>query len=94
MEEEIEEFYKRLEKVLNDLPKKDIKILVGWNAKVGNDNSGWEKAMGRYGYGDRNDRSINGVCNKKEPFCNQHKIPAIKKAGSGLRWHHMENIRT
>jgi len=56
-DEEIEEFYEGLEKVLDDLPKKDIKIITGdWNAKVGSDNSGWEKVMGRYGYGDQNDR--------------------------------------
>jgi len=56
-DEEIEEFYDGLEKVLDDLPKKDIKIITGdWNAKVGSDNSGWEKVMGRYGYGDQNDR--------------------------------------
>ena len=27
-----------------------------WNAKVGNDNTGWNSVMGRYGFGDRNDR--------------------------------------
>ena len=56
-DEEIERFYEDLEKVLNELPNKDIKVIVGdWNAKVGTDNSGWETVMGRYGYGDQNDR--------------------------------------
>jgi hypothetical protein len=27
-----------------------------WNAKIGNDNTGWNSVMGRYGFGDRNDR--------------------------------------
>ena len=42
---------------MNDLPKKDVKILLGdWNAKVGLDNDGWEHTMGRYGYGETNER--------------------------------------
>ncbi|CAF5116865.1 unnamed protein product, partial [Rotaria magnacalcarata] len=37
--------------------KKDILVITGdWNAKVGNDNRGWESAMGKYGYGSRNER--------------------------------------
>ena len=56
-DEEIERFYKDLEKVHNELPNKGIKVIVGdWNAKVGTNNSGWETVMGRYGYGDQNDR--------------------------------------
>jgi len=38
-------------------PKKDILNITGdWNAKVGDDNTGWESAMGKYGYGIRNER--------------------------------------
>lgn len=56
-EEEIDEFYNDIEKVIKDIPKKDLMILTGdWNAKVGNDNTGWEEVMGRYGYGDKNGR--------------------------------------
>ena len=39
--EEIERFCEDLEKVLNELSNKDIKVMVGdWNAKDGTDNSG------------------------------------------------------
>jgi exonuclease III len=56
-EDDIERFYDQLEQVFNELPNKDVKIITGdWNAKVGSDNAGWEHVMGRYGYGDRNER--------------------------------------
>ena len=35
----------------------DMLIITGdWNAKVANDNSGWQSAMGTYGYDQRNER--------------------------------------
>jgi len=56
-EDDIETFYGQLEHTIEELPKKDVKIVIGdWNAKVGMDNVGWEQVMGRYGYGERNDR--------------------------------------
>ena len=56
-EEDIETFYGQLEHTIEELPKKDVKIVVGdWNAKVGTDNVGWEQVMGCHGYGERNDR--------------------------------------
>ena len=56
-EDEIETFYDNLEDAMARTPKKDMLIITGdWNAKVGNDNSGWESAMGRYGYGQRIER--------------------------------------
>ena len=56
-DEEGEIFYEQLEKTLRQLPKKDVKLIIGdWNAKVGTDRSGWEQIMGRYGYGQRNER--------------------------------------
>ncbi|CAF4049065.1 unnamed protein product [Rotaria sp. Silwood2] len=56
-ENDIEAFYSNLEDAIGKTPKKDILILTGdWNAKVGNDNTGWEAVMGRYGYGTRNER--------------------------------------
>ncbi|CAF1270699.1 unnamed protein product [Adineta ricciae] len=59
-ENEIEIFYSDLEDAIGKTPKKDILILTGdWNAKVGDDNTGWETAMGRYGYGTRNERGEN-----------------------------------
>lgn len=56
-EEDIETFYGQLEHTIEDLPKKDVKIVMGdWNAKVGTENVGWEQVMGRHGYGERNER--------------------------------------
>src|ERR1043165_283939 len=55
-EEDVEQFYEDLEKTLEEVPKRDIKVLMGdWNAKIGTDEKGWETVMGRYGHGDRND---------------------------------------
>ena len=40
--EEIERFYEDLQKVLNELPNKDVNIIIGdWNAKVGAGNNGY-----------------------------------------------------
>ncbi|CAF3825274.1 unnamed protein product [Rotaria sp. Silwood1] len=56
-DEEIEAFYNSIENTLAKVPKKDLILMSGdWNAKVGNDNTGWNSVMGRYGFGDRNDR--------------------------------------
>uniref|UniRef100_A0A672N8W4 Endonuclease/exonuclease/phosphatase domain-containing protein n=1 Tax=Sinocyclocheilus grahami TaxID=75366 RepID=A0A672N8W4_SINGR len=56
-EEEVETFYGQLEHTIEELPKKDVKIVIGdWNAKVGTDNLGWEQVMGCHGYGQRNNR--------------------------------------
>ena len=56
-DEDIGDFYGELQEVLNDSPKKDIKVRMGdWNAKTGKDRVGWETVMGRFGYGERNER--------------------------------------
>ncbi|CAF2033538.1 unnamed protein product [Rotaria magnacalcarata] len=56
-EEDIEAFYNDIEEALTRADKKDILILTGdWNAKIGNDNTNWKSVMGKYGYGDRNER--------------------------------------
>ena len=56
-DEEIEAFYNCIENTLAKVPKKDLILMSGdWNAKVGNDNTGWNSVMGRYSFGDRNDR--------------------------------------
>jgi hypothetical protein len=56
-EEDIEAFYSDIDEVLSKTDKKDITILTGdWNAKIGNENKDWKSVMGRYGYGDRNER--------------------------------------
>lgn len=56
-DEEIEAFYNSIENTLAKVPKKDLILMSGdWNAKVGNDNTGWNSVMDRYDFGDRNDR--------------------------------------
>ncbi|CAF1359303.1 unnamed protein product [Rotaria magnacalcarata] len=56
-EEDIDAFYNDIEEALTKTDKKDILILTGdWNAKIGNDNTDWKSVMGKYGYGDRNER--------------------------------------
>ena len=56
-EEDIEAFYSDIEMVLSKIDKSDVIILTGdWNAKIGTDNDDWQSVMGRYGYGDRNER--------------------------------------
>ena len=53
----MEAFYDNLEQVVAKTSKKDILIITGdWNAKVGENNTGWECVMGKYGYGTRNER--------------------------------------
>ena len=56
-DEQVEQFYADLETTLDDIPKKNIVIIASdWNANVGSDNNGWERVMGKFGYGDKNDR--------------------------------------
>ena len=50
-----EEFYNR-QNVLDETPRRDIKILMGdTNAKVGSDNTGREEIMGQHGLGTMNE---------------------------------------
>ncbi|CAF2077579.1 unnamed protein product [Rotaria magnacalcarata] len=78
-EDEIEAFYDNIEKELSRTSKKDLIIITGdWNAKVGSDNTNWENTMGKYGYGDRNERGerlLDTTTNQKrlydEPIRNQ-----------------------
>ena len=42
---------------LDRCPSQDVKFVVGdWNAKVGTDRSNWEQHMGKFGYGECNER--------------------------------------
>jgi hypothetical protein len=55
--EDMEAFYDDLEHAITKTSKKDILIITGdWNAKVGDNNAGWESAMGKHGYGTKNER--------------------------------------
>ena len=47
-----QEFYNSLQGVLDHTPRRDIRILMGdLNAKIGSDNTGRERIMGRHGLG-------------------------------------------
>ncbi|VDP38045.1 unnamed protein product [Schistosoma margrebowiei] len=50
-----DQFYERLQSVIEKCPRKNITILMGdLNAKVGIDNTGYEDIMERHGLGERN----------------------------------------
>ncbi|XP_073714068.1 uncharacterized protein [Misgurnus anguillicaudatus] len=51
-----EQFYNRLQSILESYSEKDVTILMGdFNAKVGKDNIGYEEVMGRHGLGNMNE---------------------------------------
>jgi exonuclease III len=49
----IEDFYSDLQEALNEIPKKDVFVIMGdWNAKIGKGEPG---TVGRHGLGNRNE---------------------------------------
>ena len=56
-EEEVKiKFYDDLQRVINKVPPHDVLIVMGdLNAKVGRDNTGYERNMGKFGRGERNE---------------------------------------
>ena len=55
-DEEKDGFYSLLQEVVDKLPKKDINILMGdANAKIGRENTGYDRIMGSHGLGEMND---------------------------------------
>ena len=56
-DEEIkEDFYQRLQTIIDRFSQKDLTILMGdFNAKVGDNNSGHEEVMGKHGLGEMNE---------------------------------------
>ena len=56
-EEAKDDFYNRLQAVLQSFPGRDITVVMGdFNAKLGRDNTGYEDIMGKHGLGDMNDK--------------------------------------
>ena len=54
--EEKDDFYTRLQEVVDKLPIRDVNVVMGdLNAKVGCDNTSLEHIMGRHGVGESND---------------------------------------
>ena len=52
-EEMKDEFYNQLQTILDKCPERDVTILMGdFNAKVGEDNTGYEEVMGTHGLGE------------------------------------------
>ena len=57
--EEKEQFYQELQEAVDSCNKNDIIIIMGdLNAKVGNDNRGYERTMGVHGLGTQNDKGL------------------------------------
>ena len=55
-DEDKDQFYNRLQAILDKLKDKDINILMGdFNAKVGSDNRGYEEVMGQHALGEMNE---------------------------------------
>ncbi|GFR66118.1 endonuclease-reverse transcriptase [Elysia marginata] len=55
-DEEKDAFYDLLQEVMDKLPKKDINILMGdANAKIGRENTGYDRVIGSHGLGEMND---------------------------------------
>ena len=59
-DEKSEDFYNELEKVLTNIPKKDIPIVQGdWNAKIGTDAyPDWNGTVGKFAWGETNERGL------------------------------------
>ena len=55
-DESKEEFYEQLQREVVATPRHDVLIVMGdLNAKIGQDNEGWEKVMGQHGLGRMNE---------------------------------------
>ena len=51
-----EQFYQELQETVDGCSKNDITTIMGdLNAKVGSDNTGYERTMGKHGLGTQND---------------------------------------
>ena len=51
-----DQFYHRLQTVIDNFPERDVTILMGdFNAKIGNDNIGYQEVMGQHWLGVMND---------------------------------------
>jgi exonuclease III len=56
-EDSKDQFYSRLQTIVESCPGRDFTIMmVYFNAKIGNDNTGWEEVMDRHGLGHQRQR--------------------------------------
>ena len=88
-DELVEIFYDDLEKLLKNVPRKDVLIVQGdWNAKIGADAfANWKGTIGRFGLGETNDRGL-----KLLEFAKRHCLTAANtlfnhKAPRKSTWH-------
>lgn len=57
----MDDYYKTLQHTIDNVPRRDIKILMGgFNAQVGMDNVTWKGVSGHFRYGSMNDRGERG----------------------------------
>ena len=76
--EEKEAFNEQLQELMDKLPRRDLKILMGdLNAKVGADNTNRELVMGKHGVGIQNE---NGELLTKLAASDHHLVVADLKA--------------
>jgi len=69
LDKEIEDFHKEVDHVLTETPKQNLLEITGdFSARVGED-AGENDVLGKYGYGQRNDRGQTLV-----DFCAEHKL--------------------
>ena len=64
-EEEKDEFYEQLEEEIRTTPRHDVLMVIGdLNARVGEDNTGKERAMGTQGFGcaNNNGERLSDLC--------------------------------
>jgi len=56
-DEEIEEFYTLLQGTIDGTCSQDLILVIGdFNVKVGRDRSNWKGVLGKFGYGEENER--------------------------------------
>ena len=56
-DEDIDEFYADLQQEIDEVPSQDMMMILGdWNAKVGKNWRAWHGALGKFGYGEENER--------------------------------------
>ena len=56
-DDQVEDFYATLQSKIDAVPKQDtIIIMSDWKAKVGKDHETWGPTIGKFGYGEMNDR--------------------------------------
>ena len=93
-DEDLEEFYDQVEEGLTKMPNRDLCVVTGdWNAKIGNNNAGWEHVIGQFGIGERNERGER-LLHKKRACIYAIRSIRASHPGSGHGHHQMAEIKT